>query len=524
LLGREPPWQFARMTATTNVQVAGDKRQHLRRLALAAACWSGVAVLFAVLALANPTNGDEDLFVAPAAVPASARIYVDFLFLHMPLQAELTRLFASLFPGYGFIALRLAMGLLGAALLGLVYVAQRGLGVERRNSIICTVLLACTYSFQFSSGVVRNDIMAALLSTAGTAVALAALRSRPWGAAAWCAAGLLFSAAAAVRLSAAFPAAGAGLFLLAESMRGRMRPQVVATFSAGAIVGLLPCLQAWRAAPDAFIYSVLTYPSTGNLEWYLMSGRQVLLNPAANVVITLGVLAVGPGLGAALGAARARQRREAIAVRLRPDALLLDFLIVAGLIGALLPMPSNFQEAMTFLPQLFIRLGLELPGLLASGNRIDRLAVRLLVFGAVVGCGYGLFVVTRRGDTTWPAIAVTKQAHWIGDRLLAAGGKGFISTFASRVVLDSGYALDPRFSSGQFLYRTAALLSIDELNSLHGIGPKNLMQALDKNAPVAIVVGGLAMEQQLRGYAEAHHYSRETSPSGRYDLYIRGPR
>jgi hypothetical protein len=512
------------MTATTIIiQASGGKGRRWQRAALAAASWAAVALLLVVLALANPMNGDEDLFVAPAAVAASARIYVDFLFLHMPLQAELTRPFVALFPGYGFVALRVAMALIGAALLGVVYGAQRGLGVERRYAVIGTALLACTYSFQFSCGVIRNDILTALFSTAGAAVALVGLRHRPHGAPAWCAAGLLFSAAAAVRISAAFPAAGAGLFLLAELARGRMRPQVVAAFSAGAIVGLLPCLQAWLAAPQAFIYSVLTYPSTGNLYWDVTTGRQALLSPAANIAITLGVLAVGPGLGAVLAVARALVRREWTTARKEPHVLLLDFLIVAGAIGALLPAPSNFQEAMTFLPQVFIRLGLEWPQLLASAERIDRFAVRLMAFGAVVGCGYGLFVVAPRAGKAWPALAVTRQAHWIGDRLRAAGANGFVSSFAARVVLDSGYALDPRFTSGVFLYRTAALLSLAELARFHGIGAQNLTQALDQDPPAAIVVGGSAMDRRLRGYAVSHHYRRETSPSGSYDLYIRRP-
>ncbi len=513
------------MTAAKIIQAGGGTRQRSRRTSLAAVSWAAVALLLVVLAIANPMNVDEDQFVAPAAVPASARIYVDFLFVHMPLQAELTRPFAALIPGYAFIAFRVAMAVLGTALLGVVYVAQRGLGIGRRTAIICTALLACTYSFQFSSGVVRNDILTALLSTAGIAVGLVGLRFRPHGAPAWCAAGLLFSAAAAVRISAALPAAGAGLFLLAELARGRMRPQVVAAFSVGAIVGLVPCLQAWLAAPEAFIFSVLTYHST-SLYWYLTTGRQALLSPAANVAITLGVLAVGPGFGATVAVARAA-RREWSAARTEPQVLLLDFLIIAGLIGALLPTPTNFQYAMTFLPQLFIRLGLELPRLLASAEKIDRFAVRLMAFGAVVGCGYGLFVIAPQADETWPAIAVTWQAHWIGERLRADGADGFVSTFAARVVLDSGYALDPRFTSSVFLYRTAALIPADRLNRLHGIGAQNLTQTLDKDPPAAIVFGYSAMERaiegELRNYAVSHHYQRETSPSGRYDLYIRKP-
>lgn len=505
-------------------RIAADREpRRWHTVAQPLAGWVLAAAALLLLALANPINGDEDLFVAPAALPASARIYVDFLFLHMPLQAELTRILAPLFPGYAFIALRVAMAAMGLALLGLVYGVQRGIGVERRSALICTGLLACTYSFQFSAGIVRNDIMAALFSTAGIAAALMALRAKPHAAPAWGVAGLLFSAAAAVRISAAFPAAGAGLFLINEVVRRRISPAGLAAFAFGAGVGLIPCLLAWLAAPHAFIYSVLTYPSVGNLYWFVTTGRQAVLSPAANIVITVGVLAVGPGLGALLAAARAFMRREP-AKQTNSYADFLDVLIIAGLIAALLPTPANFQEAMAFLPQLFIRLGLEFPRLLASKQRIERFAVRLMAFGAVVGCGYGLFVVAPRpGKEPWPAIAATEQAHRIGDRLRAAGAAGFVSTFAAHLMLDSGYPLDPRFSSGVFLYRSAVLMSADQLDRLHGIGPQNLAQALDKIPPAAIVASGSLMERDLGVYAQSRHYQRERDPPGDYDLYIRGP-
>lgn len=501
------------------IRIAADREQ---RPTVTLSGFAVAAAVLVVLALANPVNGDEDLFVAPAALPASARVYVDFLFLHMPLQAELTRVFAPLFAGYAFIALRVAMAVMGVLLLGTVYAAQRGIGVERRCAAICTALLACTYSFQFSSGVVRNDIMAALLSTAAIAAALVALRSKSLAAAAWGTAGLLFSAAAAVRISAAFPAAAAGLFLINGVLRRRISPAGLAAFAIGAGVGLLPCLLALIASPRAFIFSVLTYPSIGNLYWFVTTGRQGVLSPAANVVITVGVLAVGPGLGALVAVARTFFFREPGGRQ--SNALFLDVLIIAGVIAALLPMPSNFQEAMTFLPQVFIRLGLELPRLLDSKVRIERFLVRLMALGAVVGCGYGLFVVARRpGKAPLPAIAVTEAAHQIGDRLRAAGADGFVSTFDAHLVPDSGFPLDPRFSSGVFLYRCAVLLPAAELDRLNGIGPQNLTRALDNNPPAAIIVGRSLMDRDLRAYAQSRHYRRETGLPGQYDLYIRRP-
>jgi hypothetical protein len=89
------------------------------------------------------------------------------------------------------------------------------------------------------------------------------------------------------------------------------------------------------------------------------------------------------------------------------------------------------------------------------------------------------------------------------------------------LLLDSGYPLDPRFSSGVFLYRCAVLVPLDQLDRLHGIGPQNLTQALDKNPPAAILARGSLMDRDLGAYAQSRHYQRETDPAG--DLYIRRP-
>jgi hypothetical protein len=121
-----------------------------------------------------------------------------------------------------------------------------------------------------------------------------------------------------------------------------------------------------------------------------------------------------------------------------------------------------------------------------------------------------------------PIVDITRQAHWIGERLRAAGAAGFVSTLSPRVVLDSGYALDLRFAPGPFLYRSAILLSSDRLDRLHAIAPQNLVRSLDDNPPAAIIVGAVAeLEDGLRKYAVARRYRLETSPFGTYQLYIR---
>jgi hypothetical protein len=365
------------------------------RRAVAIAVWFAAAIIMMVLALANPINNDEGQFVGPAAVAANTRPFVDFLYLQTPLQAQLSGPFAWLFRGYGFIAMRVATAMMGTAILALVYGAQRGLGVDRRMAAACTALLGCCYSFQFACGVVRNDALATLLALAGLQIALLALHGRLRAAQAWCTAGLLFGAATSAKISYAIPAAGAGMFLIAEVVRGRISPRTLAAFILGGILGLLPCATALLAAPEAFIYGVLTYPTTAPFQWYSSRNMAWVLSPASNVVITLGVLLVGPAWGALVLVTRAVVRKARAGASEKPSILLLNVLIVTGLLAALLPTPTNFQYALPLLPPLFIRLGLEGRQLLHAPRPMDRVAVGLMALGIVAGCGYGLTVVGR---------------------------------------------------------------------------------------------------------------------------------
>jgi hypothetical protein len=509
--------------ASVGVSPTDDGVDRARSTSLFVGAWLAVTAVMVVLALANPVSRDEGAFTGPAAVAVGVRPYVDFLYLQTPLQALVSAPFARLFPGYGFIALRCAVGLMGAGILALVYAAQRGLAVDRRMAAACTALLAACYSFQFGCGVVRNDALSAVLATGAIQLALVALRGRLRPGPAWAAAGLLFGAAASAKISYAFPAAGAGLFLIAQTARGRISPRTLAAFVLGGLVGALPCLIAWRQAPAAFIYSALTFNSATLIQWYRATHMAWVVSPPANLLVTVGILLVGPGLGALWLAVAAAARRGWVGADEPAHILLLDILVVAGLIAALLPTPSNFQYVLPMLPALFIRLGVEGRRLLAAPRAAERIGAGLMAFGTVVGCGYGM-VMAWRGFTNpdvWPSADVTRQAHWIGSRLRAANATGFVTTLSPQVVLDSSYPLDPRFTTGVFVYRSAALLSEADLARFNSVGPQTLARALDRSPPAAIVVGGEGeLDDALRNYAIRHGYRREMSPFGRFELDI----
>jgi hypothetical protein len=494
-----------------------------RTTAFQIAIWGTVALVMALLALANPLNRDEAQFVAPAADPAGLRVFVDFLYLQTPLQAQLSAPLVRLFPGFGFLAMRIATGLIGAAILALVYASQRSLSVDRRVAAGCTALLVCCYSFQFGSSVVRNDALPALLATAAIFVALWALQGKAWTTLAWCAVGILLGAATSTKISYALPAAGVGLFLIVELVRRRIPVQALVVYIVGGLLGLLPCLTAWIEAPETFVYGVFTFPTTAPFQWYAAKNMGWVLSPQANLVITMGVLALGPALAALAVIVRATVANGWARAFDQPEIALLNILIASGLIAALLPTPTNFQYTLPMLPSLFIRLGLEGRRLLQAPGRTSGVLRVLVTVGLVSGAAYGLVTIVqaRVEAGVFPAVLVTQKAHWIGERLRAANASGFVSAMSTQIVLDTGYPLDPRFSTGFVVYRSAIHLSDSMLDQIKAIGPQNLTQSLDQKPPAAIIVGVDSLEQALRHYAKIRGYRREASPFGTFELYIR---
>ncbi len=416
-----------------------------------------------------------------------------------------------------------------------VYLGQRRLAVGRRDAAAATALMLTTFIFQFSASVFRNDMLPALMLSAGLLAALAALsavRARPW---LWAAAGLALAAAASTKISFAIPLAAMGVFVGLRVLRARWRSDAVADaagFGLGAAAGLAPILIYWLGSPDAFRYGVFTFPLQGTFDWYRWNGAGFRLSLLAKIGDSLGSLAFGPALCALVIVALAAGRRWR-EKRLSLDATaMLDLMVVAGLVAALLPTPTYRNYFMPLLPPLFIRLGMELPVLAALGRGWRRTTFTLLAIEAVAGACWWVSVVGMAvAKTRWTPLQVTAEAHWIGDRLRAAHARGVIATLSPRVALDSGYPLDRRFATGVFVYRSGDRLSADALRRIHAMSPSTAARFLDEAPPAAIVVGyergsrsfKMRPDDALQAYAEARGYRLERSPWGRAELYIRPP-
>ena len=84
------------------------------------------------------------------------------------------------------------------------------------------------------------------------------------------------------------------------------------------------------------------------------------------------------------------------------------------------------------------------------------------------------------------------------------------------------------FATGVFVYRSGALLSAQDHQRYHTVGPATLAQSLDAEPPAAIIVGyqstprpfPIVLDPDLRDYAESRGYRLLHSPLGAAELYV----
>jgi hypothetical protein len=464
-----------------------------------------------------PMSHDEDQYVAAAMLARSLRPFVDFMHMQTPLQADAFRYVAAAFPGHAFMALRLANAACALGILALVQRAQRQSGVGLAPAWVATLSLAGCASFGFIASVARNDALPALLLAAATCIAIAAR-----GRGEWLVAGILLGLASSAKISFAIPAATLGAWLLIVNLRSRAGLGTVFAYGTGGVVGLLPALLTWHAAPEVFVYGVVQFASEAVFDWYRANGLEAKLMQSAKLVALPLFLMQGPGLAASvLVTWRARS--------LPSVAAPVVALAIGGLAAAAAPTPVWTQYLMTLLPPLFVLTGVTLTGLTHLWReRLCALLVLLAAGGAIGISVAGLLDWLRTGEPA--ALRVTHEAHWIGDVLRARGVQhGTVTTLTQSVVIDSGFAIDRRFAGGAQLFRSADRRSNAEQVQFHMVGFRTLDAAFAADPPVAIVTGyegaspvnrRLFPDDALAGWAKAHGYTPILSPIGRATLWV----
>ncbi len=460
----------------------------------------GLSVLLIALALLRPVDHDESQYVAAALLTAHGLLpYQDFAYLQTPLQPYLFAPIAALAGAWTWPALRINNALLGAATIAAVHRAARIGGASPRAANIATALFASCDILLFSIGTARNDALpAACLALALPAIVRTARDQASRRDAILI--GALLAAAATAKISYALPALTYGIWTL---FRADRRPWWT-------LLGTLPFVALTTAlflqAPEGFLFGVLGFPGQAPTEWY--QSRPWKLSNTAKIADTLKFLALGPALLAIAAVTGRRHRWHRI----------LDLLIVAGLIAALAPVPTWRQYLLPMLPALFVRLALvwhtHPPG------RAMRIAA--VVF-ACAGLAPTVEAVASDGI---PMLAAMHDDAAIRATLDREHISGPVASLSPQFL--PGRAIDPRFATGPFYFRSIALLNADQEYQLHLVSQAR-MHLL--GYPPAILTGGEGawssgddrIDAALATYAIREGYRAVPVPNTRFTLYVAPP-
>ncbi len=456
-----------------------------------------LAIILTTLALLRPVDHDESQYVAAALLTAHGLLpYQDFAYLQTPLQPYLFAPIAALAGGWTWPALRITNALLGAATIAAVHRAARIGGASARAATITTALFATCDILLFSIGTARNDALpAACLALALPAIVRAARDQVSRRNAILI--GALLAAAATAKISYALPALTYGIWTLFSRNR---RPWWT-------LLGTLPFVALTTAlflqAPEGFLFGVLAFPGQAPIEWY--QSRPWKLSNLAKIVDTLKFLALGPALLAIVATMGKRHRWH----------LILDLLILAGVIAALAPVPTWRQYLLPMLPALFVRLALvwhaHPPG---KAMRIAAVAF------ACAGLAPTIEAVASGGIPMRDAMRDASAVRQTLDREHVTGP---VATLSPQFL--PGRAIDPRFATGPFYFRSTALLDARQEYALHLVSQARTHLL---GYPSAILTGGEGtwssgddrIDAALAAYARHHGYSAVPVPDTRFTLYV----
>ncbi|MBB5713716.1 DUF2029 domain-containing protein [Sphingomonas aerophila] len=474
------------------------------RDALPFALFAGaVAVVLVVLAMLRPVDHDESQYVAAASLTARGLLpYRDYAYLQTPLQPFLLAPLVRAAGLWAWPALRIANALFAGVAVIAVAGAAMAAGAPRRVALSTAALFATTDILLFSAGTARNDALpAALLGGALWIAILAERRGSGYGAAAWV--GLLLAAATATKLSYALPAGAYWLAALAD----RRRQPVAVMLGALPVVAFLAW--TWWQSPAGFAFDVFRFPMEAPAEYYVATDRAWRLSNWAKVIDALKFLALGPALLAALVFVRERRWR-------RPD--MLGWMMLAGLLAALLPSPTWRQYWLPLLPPLFIALALLWTR--QPPQRAMRVAMAVFV---VAGLAPSLAALAN-GPGLWRAMAESRAVGAALDRAGIAPDVP-VATLSPQLLPAARRAPDPRFATGPFYFRSAGLLDRAEEGELALVSRARM----PTYTPAAVLVGGEdrwtsgdpELDQAMQRWALTSGLRRVDVPRSRLRLFIR---
>ena len=475
---------------------------------------TAIAVAGLLIALSitfRKLNHDEGQYVAAIEFAHSGWPYRDFAYLQTPLQPILLSPLAGLPAGWLLVGARIANGLFGLATIVLLMIALNR-RASARSSMMAIIILICSEPFLLACSLARNDALPMALLAAAIVALLRGLdvhRGRTY----FATAGLLLGLASSAKISAAIPAAAAGLFFVIRVRRFGLGSLV--GFEAGVLLGLLPTLVLAVIAPDRFYFDVFAYSLDAPRQWWTAVGHANWLDPRFRILLLAILAAQGCILFGVIAAAIDRRRSD--------DRLLLDLMIIGGLITAYMPEPAFTQYLVPLLPPVAVRLALAIDGFPDRWNRRVILSMMGSCALGMLLTGYYAVRTYRHGDDLRYGV---EQGRAVA---LAAAGRSIVTLSPERVA-GSDVKLDRRFVTGPFLFRTSGQLSHQALRLGFSPNWQRIGATLGTTMPSAILTGGEStphgtlfpqgLDAGLVRWAAAHGYRRVLLP-GRAILWLR---
>lgn len=507
-----------------SVLFIGPMTKVYSRMASLMTPWRAIILLIFWLVLAavfRDIDYDEGQYVGAAALMRSGLPFRDFFYLQTPLQPLLLAPLAWVVDQHLFLALRLANAAMVGTTAVIVYRTVTAHGGKQTAALSAAALMLLCEPMIFIGAVARNDAMPLLFEIAGIALLMSGWRSlRHWSI--FMLAGLCFGAAISTKLNFALSGVVAGLFLIAYWQKlGLWR---ILAFATGGMIGLLPSIFIWRLAPDAFMFGVLEYGLTAPWQWYHLGNRTEMFT----LPVMIGRLLMYAGLGPTIVALVATARQRITNPREGGTALLLDALIAAGLIAALMPQPLYRQYLAPLYPPLFIRLGLLVSWWPLKRNM--RVLYTMMTVGGLVEASIpnGDAILPNLVFGHSPPLVAMEDAHWLGQT--PGGRQRLVAGLSPELVIDSGLVFDPRFATGPFIFRTRGLITEAEARRWHVMPSERMDVFFAENPPDLIVTGGhrkldvaapLGLDAEFDRWALANHWPQIRSPSGKLVVYVR---
>jgi hypothetical protein len=461
-------------------------------------------LLCLAIALTEPVDRDEHMYLAAAHFVGEARLYDEVAFFQPPYAAWLHAGWQALMPGdMVLLSARLLKVVLAAALILILFRLLRRLGAAPPLAAVLVLLLLHIDPLREVVGLARNydppqlAILGALL--------LLPLRSGDReGRGRLAAAGLLAGLAVGFKLTFAAPAALVVAWpLVAPGTLATGRRGLIWT-AAGALLGLLPLgMELLTGDRAALRFDLIDYHLL-NARWHEREGIGAGLGPAGTLreadrlyrhtdlasLLTLAAAAVG------LVSTRGRASST--------TAWRLAWLMVAaGAIMILVPRPVQHGY---YVPLL---LALALLVAVAAGRLEGRprtaltgLAVAACLVSVIHRGGEDLRRVRGLGQpATWPAVRLHEAGRTLAGLTAAAPARP-VATTHPLYALEAGLPLERRFATGVFAWRLDDMLDPEAEARFQLVTPRGLPALMTaRPASAVVVVADAPWDQPLADWA-----------------------